>query len=365
VLPVLEFVHRNGVIHRDIKPDNLIRRTSDYKLVLVDFGAVKQVKMQSIVSTEQFNNETVAIGTPGYMPSEQSQGRPRPSSDLYALGMVGIQALTGLSPSQLAEDPETGEILWRHHAQVGDLLATVLNQMIRHYFKYRYQSATEVLQALQPLIQPYNPKAIAAVVSQMGRYYLNNSYQFGVKALRSLQQMRPITISLTSVQTTKAETAPVAGSVAPEALSAEKTITVAPGHPNPSQIHASPRAETIVISIDREKLLWGLGAGVAAVVAIGLLAIPRQPSPSSSSAAKSAEQQAASKNKAAQQNTCIVVIDPSNVRAAPGGRATGKVVPGGTRVTATGKESDGWLEISAPAAGWIWAERTENTCPKP
>lgn len=365
VLPVLEFVHQNGVIHRDIKPDNLIRRTSDHKLVLVDFGAVKQVKMQSIVATEQLNNETVAIGTPGYMPSEQSQGRPRPSSDLYALGMVGIQAITGLSPNQLAEDPESGELLWRHHTHVGDLLAAVLSQMIRHYFKYRYQSASEVLQALQPLTQPYNPKAIAAVVSQMSRYYWNHSYQFGVKVLRSVQHTRPITITFTSTQPTKAEITPIAGSLAPEVPVTEKTITVAPAHPNPEQIHAAPQAETITISINREKLLWGLGAGVAAVAAIGLLAVPRQPSPSASPTPKPTQQQAADKNKAPQPNTCIVVLDPSNVRSAPGGGRTGKVVPAGTRVTATGKESDGWVEISAPATGWIWAERTQNTCPKP
>ena len=106
----MEFIHGQGVIHRDIKPDNIIRRKQDGKLVLIDFGAVKQVRMQQVTSVGQVS-VTVAIGTPGYMPTEQSSGKPRPSSDIYALGMVGIQAVTGLLPSQLKED-EDGEAIW-------------------------------------------------------------------------------------------------------------------------------------------------------------------------------------------------------------------------------------------------------------
>lgn len=149
VLGILDFIHAQGVIHRDIKPDNIIRRKQDGKLVLIDFGAVKQVRMQQTTAVGQVSI-TVGIGTPGYMPTEQSSGKPRPSSDIYALGMVSIQALTGLLPSQLRED-EDGEAIWREQAEVSDGLATVLTTMTRHYFKHRYQSASEVLQALQAL----------------------------------------------------------------------------------------------------------------------------------------------------------------------------------------------------------------------
>lgn len=147
LLHVLEFVHSQGVIHRDIKPDNIIRRKQDGKLVLIDFGAMKQVQMHQTSASGQVS-VTVAIGTPGYMPTEQSSGKPRASSDLYALGMVAIQALTGLLPVQLRED-EDGEAVWQDQAEVSDSLAAILTKMVRHYFKHRYQSASEVLQALK------------------------------------------------------------------------------------------------------------------------------------------------------------------------------------------------------------------------
>ncbi|MGL4500754.1 MAG: protein kinase domain-containing protein, partial [Planktothrix sp.] len=122
VLGILEFVHTQGVIHRDIKPDNIMRRESDNKLVLIDFGAIKEVENQGIPQTGQVSG-TVAIGTPGYMPTEQGRGKPRPNSDLYALGMIAIQALTGMLPNQLREDDETGEISWQNQAEVSPALA--------------------------------------------------------------------------------------------------------------------------------------------------------------------------------------------------------------------------------------------------
>ncbi|MGF1602285.1 MAG: protein kinase [Thermosynechococcaceae cyanobacterium] len=148
-LSILDFVHSQGVIHRDIKPDNIMRRLKDDKLVLIDFGAVKQVRSQNTVLASQVS-QSVAIGTPGYMPSEQVSGHPRPSSDLYALGKIGIQALTGLLPTQLLEDAD-GEVVWRQQAQVSEGLATFLTKMVHHYFKMRYQTAGEALQALRQL----------------------------------------------------------------------------------------------------------------------------------------------------------------------------------------------------------------------
>jgi serine/threonine-protein kinase len=146
VLGILEFVHQQGVIHRDIKPDNIIRRAIDNKLVLVDFGAVKQLS-SSMVTVGGQPTATVAIGTPGYMPTEQSQGRPRPNSDIYSLGIIAIQALTGVPASELQDDPDTGEIRWQHLASVSYRLAGVLTKMVHYHFKDRYQTATEALQA--------------------------------------------------------------------------------------------------------------------------------------------------------------------------------------------------------------------------
>ncbi|MBD2345551.1 serine/threonine protein kinase [Anabaena subtropica] len=170
VLGILEFVHHQRVIHRDIKPDNIIRRTADNKLVLVDFGAVKQLRTQMVTVGGQ-PTATVAIGTPGYMPTEQGQGKPRPNSDIYALGIIAIQALTGISPTQLQEDPQTGELIWRHLVNVSDGLAVVLNKMVRYHFKDRYQTATEALQALQNAINP-----VEIAVSSTSPKSLNHSH---------------------------------------------------------------------------------------------------------------------------------------------------------------------------------------------
>lgn len=149
LLTILEFVHSYHVIHRDIKPNNVIRRRSDGKLVLIDFGAVKEISQ--LAEDERRTGFTVGIGTQGYMPNEQCAGNPRFNSDVYAVGMTGIQALTGLSPNQLTQDKNTGEIPWRHRAQVSYAFAEVLSKMVRYDFRKRYQSATEALQALQNL----------------------------------------------------------------------------------------------------------------------------------------------------------------------------------------------------------------------
>ena len=165
VLQILQFIHNRGVIHRDLKPSNLIRRQGDGSLVLIDFGAVKQLAMEGEMPKEA--SHTVGIGTQGYMPTEQSSGKPRFSSDLYALGMMAIQALTGVHPRDLPEDVNTGEILWQDRVQVRPELAQILTKMVRYHFSQRYQRAEEVLQDLQPLLArlPQLGGTVAATVN--------------------------------------------------------------------------------------------------------------------------------------------------------------------------------------------------------
>ena len=158
VLSILEFLHECGIIHRDINPSNLLRRHQDGRLIVIDFGWVKQLGMQVVTSQGQTYWKftigcpaTIAIGTQGYMPAEQGQGRPRPNSDIYALGMIGIQALTGLPPTELLAD-DTGEIIWQPQIRVSPDLENVLTKMVRYHFQDRYQSVIEVMQALQPLV---------------------------------------------------------------------------------------------------------------------------------------------------------------------------------------------------------------------
>jgi tetratricopeptide (TPR) repeat protein len=150
VLTVLEFVHGQQVVHRDIKPSNIIRRSSDRQLVLIDFGAVKQASLGQGIEGQ--STITIAVGSAIYMPSEQLAGTPRFASDIYALGILAIQCLTGLYGQKLPEDPQTSEILWRDRVMVSPELAEILDKMVRYDFRQRYPSAKETLADLQALV---------------------------------------------------------------------------------------------------------------------------------------------------------------------------------------------------------------------
>ncbi|MGG6240501.1 protein kinase domain-containing protein [Nodosilinea sp. AN01ver1] len=165
LLGILAFVHSHGVIHRDIKPSNLIRRASDKRIVLIDFGAVKQVSNQATALRSHLSH-TISIGTQGYMPSEQVAGRPQFSSDIYAVGILGIQALTGYPPTELHPDPHSGELEWQHYAPKADpALLEVLDTMVRYDFRTRYTTAAEALAALRglpPQLRRYVPAAASS-----------------------------------------------------------------------------------------------------------------------------------------------------------------------------------------------------------
>jgi serine/threonine-protein kinase len=158
VLEILRFVHKYNVIHRDIKPSNLIRRHSDGKLVLIDFGTVKQVQME-IASAHHKAKVTLPIGTLGYMSYEQERGQSVASSDIYSLGMVALQALTGKHPSQFPRDRDN-EINWRNYAKTGREFASILDRMTRCDPRDRYQTVDEVLKdiAKLPKLSTISPK---------------------------------------------------------------------------------------------------------------------------------------------------------------------------------------------------------------
>lgn len=146
ILQVLSFVHGQKVIHRDIKPSNLIRRKLDRRMILIDFGAVKQVSAQHVAGSGQ-SSLTVAIGSPGYMPVEQQSSMPQFSSDIYAVGMVALQALTGIDPKDLPKDDDNGEFRCASLG-ISPSLAAILDNMVRYDYRQRYQNADEALQAV-------------------------------------------------------------------------------------------------------------------------------------------------------------------------------------------------------------------------
>ncbi len=150
LLPILSFIHSQGVIHRDIKPSNILRQKKDGKLFLIDFGAIKQLQAPN-VSNHTLTSATISIGTPGYMPIEQGMGKPRPSSDIFGLGMTAIHGATTIHPQNFKED-EDGEILWQPFAQhLSPELLGFLARMVRSHFKERYKDGSEALIAFQNL----------------------------------------------------------------------------------------------------------------------------------------------------------------------------------------------------------------------
>ena len=152
LLPVIGFVHSQGVIHRDIKPSNRIRRRSDGKLVLIDFGAVKQIP-NTLSDPDIQQTATVGVGTEGYMPSEQGAGLPQINSDLYAIGIIGVEALTGIPAYALKRDAE-GNVRWRDKVpRLDPDFADILQKLVRYDFSQRYQSATDVLSDLKPVAE--------------------------------------------------------------------------------------------------------------------------------------------------------------------------------------------------------------------
>ncbi|GCL36440.1 TPR repeat-containing serine/threonine protein kinase [Sphaerospermopsis reniformis] len=160
ILEVLEFVHKNEVIHRDITPRNIRRRQSDNKIVLIDFGAVKQISTQLVNNQGQITS-TLIIGTTEYMPPERKIGRTTFSSDIYSVGIIALQALTGLRPEEsednniennnILKDNNTLKIVWRDHVNVSPKLAEILDKMVNSDPIKRYHAAKEALEALRCL----------------------------------------------------------------------------------------------------------------------------------------------------------------------------------------------------------------------
>jgi serine/threonine-protein kinase len=181
ILPLLQYIHSNQVIHRDIKPANLIRRDQDGRLVLIDFGAVKNQVNPVANASDQTALTNFAIGTPGFAPPEQMALRPVYASDIYAVGVTCIYLLTGKSPKDLDYNPSTGEMVWQKYVQVSVHFAEVLKKMLEASVRHRYQSSTDIMRALdlEPYIdtlsqglatQPNNPQGLTKGINPQTFY---------------------------------------------------------------------------------------------------------------------------------------------------------------------------------------------------
>lgn len=224
VLETLEFVHQQNVIHRDIKPSNLIKRQKDGKFVLIDFGAVKEIGTL-VGSSSGETSGTILIGSSGYMPSEQLRGKPRFSSDIYALGMTAIQALTGVLPEELEEDPETGEFKWQEYAQVSNNLVAIVDKMVRSHFKDRYPSASEVLTDLRNLQNYTNASTHLLARERVGKNLFFKYYHVSILLITVLAIILINKIFQATLTVSKPSNALVSPSPSPHISAAADMLT--------------------------------------------------------------------------------------------------------------------------------------------
>ncbi|WP_026734544.1 serine/threonine-protein kinase [Fischerella sp. PCC 9605] len=148
MLSVLQYVHKHHVIHRDIKPHNLLRSEDDKRLVLIDFGAVKEELLDVAESTMHESANTHFVGTMGFAPPEQLSLRPVYASDIYAVGVTCLYLLTAKSPLEFDQDSNTGECGWQTHVNLSEHFAQMLNKMLKISLEERFKSADEVIWAL-------------------------------------------------------------------------------------------------------------------------------------------------------------------------------------------------------------------------
>lgn len=167
MLPVLKYIHSQKVIHRDIKPGNILREKETNKLFLIDFGAVKeQANTQLMSQNPQSAFTKISVGTMGFAPPEQLAMRPVYSSDIYALAATCIFLLTGKAPKDLC-DNSTGELAWEKYTTVSGNFAKVLNKMLELDVRKRYVSADDVIKALE--LVPYEQELAGSMNLSIGR----------------------------------------------------------------------------------------------------------------------------------------------------------------------------------------------------
>ena len=153
LLPVLDYIHRLGVIHRDISPDNIMYRDRDRLPILIDFGCVKEIAATIVYQYSHAKVET-RIGKQGYAPEEQMmRGKVSPSSDLYAVGATILTLLTGKDASTIYNPAET-TWEWQKYVNLSPELGAILDRLLQHNPQRRYQSAAAVI-AVLPAITNY------------------------------------------------------------------------------------------------------------------------------------------------------------------------------------------------------------------
>lgn len=144
LMGILAFVHSFKYIHQDITPHNIIRANVDGRFNLIGFSSTQDLGNSWQDSPINYNSNP---NYSSYIPYEQEQNSPQFNSDIYAVGAIAIQALTG--KNQIDRDPHTYELDWKNDLNIDLRLVKIIDQMVRPDYRNRYQSALEVLADLQ------------------------------------------------------------------------------------------------------------------------------------------------------------------------------------------------------------------------
>ncbi len=142
ILDALDYLHSQSppVIYRDMKPGNVMLRTSDSRILLVDFGIARTVVQDS-------DKVMTVIGTPAYAPNELFQGKPEPRSDLYSLGATMHCLLTGVVPVTPFSFKPVREL----NPDVSEELETIVMKALSMKVEDRYRNAKEMKEVLVKL----------------------------------------------------------------------------------------------------------------------------------------------------------------------------------------------------------------------
>lgn len=239
---VLDYLHHLSppIIHRDIKPSN-ITITPDDRLFLIDFGAVQE----TLAADYARSSGATIVGTYGYMPLEQFEGRAVPASDIYSLGMTLLYLLSHKEP---AEMEKTGmQIDVRRYVQVSEPFVKVLTKMTAPDALKRYQSATELKQDLTRLHKEYRAPDETVARKQIGMVaalavlllLVGLSTYWYYSAQRQPKPPTPVEITeFTSVPATVTPTPFVS------VMTVAPTLTPEPFTPTPQPTHTATAAPT-------------------------------------------------------------------------------------------------------------------------
>ena len=260
-LIILRDIHAQKVIHRDIKPANIIRREIDKKLVLIDFGVVKNQVNTIAAGGAQTALTAFAVGTPGFAPPEQLAMRPVYASDVYALGVTCMYLMSGKAPKNMDCDPLTGDIDWLKYVNVSDRFGEILLTMLEVAVKNRYKTAEEVLQALD--IYNHIDDLSGSMVSYSTVGTGSESRTSSSRSRQSIYSSRSKNSSARSRTGTGDTTSPMASRNASRSRTGTKsnTRTYKIGRTASSRSTAMPKEPRKPLKLDRETLLSAYSSG--------------------------------------------------------------------------------------------------------